>query len=176
MVRKILMIIIAIFTLAVLSLLIDKQPEMQFEIVIEQEVPINYYEDKIIVNKSRKKLYLYKEGVLYEYDIATGKNIGDKQKVGDNRTPIGEFKIVSIEKSDKWTYDFEDDGLGPIAGAYGPWFLRLDGKWSGIGIHGTHDETTIGKDDTHGCIRMRNNELEELKSKVSIDYLVEIIE
>lgn len=130
--------------------------------------------DKIIIYKTAKKLVLYNNNQKYTYDIATGKYPGDKQKVGDCRTPLGNFKIISIEKSDTWSYDFEDDELGPIVGAYGPWFLRFDGPWEGIAIHGTHDETTIGKNDTHGCIRLRNRELEGLKNKIYIGYPVEI--
>jgi len=132
--------------------------------------------DKILVYKTEKKLSLYHNNKKYTYDIATGKYPGDKQKVGDCRTPVGKFKIISIERSDTWSYDFEDDGLGPIVGAYGPWFLRFDGKWEGIAIHGTHDETTIGKNDTHGCIRMKNRDLVELKKMVYAGYPVEVFE
>lgn len=137
--------------------------------------------DKIIVYKNDKKLYLFINNKQLIYPIATGKNNGDKQRVGDNKTPLGKFTICSIENSNTWHYDF-GDGLGPIVGAYGPWFIRLQGlteinkNWQGIGIHGTHDETTIGKDDTHGCIRMRNQDVSELKSFVYTGMAVNILE
>lgn len=137
--------------------------------------------DKIIVYKTAKELHLFINGNHYRYPIATGKNTGDKQKVGDNRTPLGPFSIVSVENSSAWSYDF-GDGLGPIVGAYGPWFIRLQGLneknkyWQGIGIHGTHDESTIGKDDTHGCVRMKNRDVEELKNLVYQGISVDILE
>jgi lipoprotein-anchoring transpeptidase ErfK/SrfK len=51
-----------------------------------------------------------------------------------------------------------------IEKAYGPWFIRLKTGWKGIGIHGTHAPSSIGKNDTEGCIRLRNEELVELKN------------
>ena len=126
--------------------------------------PVNNGKYNIYVNKSKFKLSLYKGSELIkEYPIAVGKNKGDKQYVGDNRTPVGNFKIVSIENASNWKHDFRD-GKGKIAGAYGPWFLRLDAKgWKGIGIHGTHDPDSRGTNATEGCIRLSNEDIDELK-------------
>ena len=134
----------------------------------------NIADDIIVVHKQEKYLTLYRSGNSYRYPVATGKNIGNKQKIGDMRTPEGIFKIISIEPSETWAFDF-GDGLGPITGAYGPWFLRFDGQWEGIAIHGTHDESTIGLDDTHGCIRMRNADLLELKDRITVNYPVVVL-
>ena len=126
--------------------------------------PVNNAKYNIYINKSKYKLLLYKGSELVkEYSIAVGKNKGDKQYVGDNRTPVGDFKIVSIENASNWKHDFRD-GKGKIAGAYGPWFLRLDAKgWKGIGIHGTHDPDSRGTNATEGCIRLSNEDIDELK-------------
>lgn len=140
---------------------------------------------RIVIKKSAYRLYLYRGNQLEkEYPIAVGKNKGDKEAVGDMRTPEGNFYISQIQNSEKWTHDFKD-GKGEIAGAYGPWFLRLytgkdrtkSGKtWKGIGIHGTHDESSIGTAATEGCIRLRNADLIELKSRIRIGTEVKIIE
>ncbi len=142
-----------------------------------------YRDYSIVVRKNKFKLYLYKGNCLIKtYPIAIGKNPGDKREVGDCRTPEGDFYINSIEDSSSWVHDF-GDGKGPIKGAYGPWFLRLytgadrtkSGKaWEGIGIHGTHDPTSIGKMASEGCIRMRNEDIMELKEKVKIGTPVKI--
>ena len=50
-----------------------------------------------------------------------------------------------------------------IKGAYGPWFIRLATGWKGIGIHGTHDPDSRGSMATEGCIRMSNEEVQELR-------------
>ena len=126
--------------------------------------PINNGKYNIRISKSIYTLTLYKGTELVKsYPIAVGKNPGDKQRVGDNRTPTGNFKIISIENASKWTHDFRD-GKGKIRGAYGPWFLRLEAKgWKGIGIHGTHDPNSIGTMATEGCIRMYNEDIAEVK-------------
>ena len=141
-------------------------------------------ERRIVIKKSEFLLYLYEgESLRKTYCIAVGKNPGDKERVGDYRTPEGDFRISQIQNSSSWVHDF-GDGKGPIAGAYGPWFLRLDtgsdktksGKtWKGISIHGTHDPASIGTMATEGCVRLRNEEIEELKKLVNVGTLVTIL-
>lgn len=105
------------------------------------------------------------EQVVKTWPIAWGRVEGDKQKVGDMRTPEGAFTIQEFNNSKSWTHDF-GDGKGQIAGAYGPWFIRLKTPgWQGIGIHGTHDPDSIGTKASEGCIRMRNQDLVELKAQ-----------
>lgn len=119
---------------------------------------------RIFVNKSEYTLSLFRgEELVKIYSIAVGKNPGDKQRVGDNRTPVGDFRVVSIENASTWKHDFRD-GKGKIKGAYGPWFLRLDANgWKGIGIHGTHDPDSRGTNATEGCIRLSNEDISELR-------------
>lgn len=139
---------------------------------------------KLIVKKSDCILKAYQgDSLMKVFPVAVGRNQGDKQRRGDNRTPEGEFVISKIHDSRSWVHDF-GDGKGPIPGVYGPWFLRLDtgsdrtrsGKtWTGIGFHGTHDPTSIGTMATEGCVRLRNEDLEELKRLVSPGTPVTII-
>ena len=35
--------------------------------------------------------------------------------------------------------------------------------WKGIGIHGTHDPDSRGTNATEGCIRLSNEDIDELK-------------
>jgi lipoprotein-anchoring transpeptidase ErfK/SrfK len=124
------------------------------------------------VVKSSHTLYLYEgDKIIMTAIVAVGENPGDKQRAGDRRTPEGEFVVEQIQNSSYWKYDFGD---GPVEGAYGPWFIRLKTGWQGIGIHGTHDESFLGKDVTEGCIRMKNEDLEFLKSRISIGTRVVI--
>lgn len=98
---------------------------------------------------------------LSSYSVAIGENPGDKQKVGDRRTPEGVFKVERTHDSRAWVHDFGDD-KGPVEGAYGPFFIRLVTGWKGIGIHGTHDPSSLGTMVTEGCIRMSNDALLEI--------------
>ena len=55
----------------------------------------------------------------------------------------------------------------------------LGTRWMGLsakgyGIHGTNVPSSIGKSASHGCIRMRQSDLEELFEMVDIGVAVEL--
>jgi len=131
----------------------------------------------VLIDKSDFTLILLEAGKpLHTFRVAIGKNHGQKQAVGDLRTPTGDFTVDEIDDASYWTHDF-GDGKGVIAGAYGPWFISLETPgWSGIGIHGTHDPSSIGTCVSEGCVRMNNNELRILKKFVHVGTEVRIQE
>lgn len=118
----------------------------------------------ILISKQDMKLRLidYKGTELFSAPIATGRNPGDKRKRGDMRTPEGVFQVSDIQRASDWKHDF-GDGKGEISGAYGDYFIRLAVPGHrGIGIHGTHLPESIGTRDSEGCIRLKNEDLNEL--------------
>ncbi|MBA4319890.1 MAG: L,D-transpeptidase [Flavobacterium sp.] len=131
----------------------------------------------IIINKANMTLsqYSYKGELLHQFKVATGKNFGDKIKKGDCKTPEGVFAIEEVVDASTWTHDFKDDDLGTIAGAYGPYFIRLkvNGQ-KGIGIHGTHDNSSLGKRASEGCIRLNNKDLSALVMNINTNAVVVI--
>lgn len=132
------------------------------------QVPV-YAQKYIVISKCNLMLYVIddvKKDTLLSFPIGCGKEIGNKMRSNDNRTPEGRFKIVSIEKSTRWTHDF-NDGYGQRKNAYGDWFFRLKvPKFKGIGIHGTCFPETIGTRCSEGCIRVNNNDLKMLRHYV----------
>jgi len=135
------------------------------------------YANFIIINKADMTLsqYNYKGELQYKFNVATGKNFGNKIKQGDCKTPEGVFTINEIVDASEWSHDFKDDGLGEINGAYGPYFIRLNvPEQKGIGIHGTHDNTSIGKRVSEGCIRLNNNDLIQLVKNIKNNAVVVI--
>lgn len=110
-----------------------------------------------------------------QYRIACSKYYGNKERRGDNKTPEGHFKINQLLYAKGISHDFHD-GKGPIVGAYGPWFLRLDVPgFHDIGIHGTHLPNSIGSRCTEGCIRLRNEDIIDLKQRVTLGMDVIIL-
>jgi lipoprotein-anchoring transpeptidase ErfK/SrfK len=63
-------------------------------------------------------------------------------------------------------------GLEPDKNRYGD----VDTCWRYIYIHGTHDEHTIGFPVSHGCIRMKNNDVLDLFARVEVGVKVYIHE
>ena len=129
----------------------------------------------ILIKKSEFRLYLLEDGnVVDSWPVALGKNAGQKRVSGDMKTPDGTFPIDEMLDASYWTHDF-GDGKGEIAGAYGPWFIRLDtGGWKGIGIHGTHAPDSLGTMASEGCIRMNNDEIRDLKNYAYRNMIVRI--
>lgn len=131
----------------------------------------------IIIDKQNFTLtYFDGEGNRVKtYRIACAKNFGNKTRKGDHKTPEGTFPINQILNAKGLTHDF-GDGKGPVKDAYGPWFLRLDVPgYRDIGIHGTHLPESIGTRATEGCIRLRNEDIVDLKSRVKVGTFVTIL-
>jgi lipoprotein-anchoring transpeptidase ErfK/SrfK len=108
----------------------------------------------VLVDKSQNILIL-KDGndVLKVYSVSTGEN---------NSTPVGTFKITSKLVNPVW---FNKGLVIPPESpenVLGTRWLGFD--LQGYGIHGTVEPQTIGQQVTAGCVRMRNEEVEELYS------------
>jgi len=124
----------------------------------------------VVVRKSVFELSIVTEDGRVSFPVAIGSNPdgADKRSVGDCRTPEGSFEVESIEDSSEW----ERDGRP----AYGPRFIRLRcPPWEGIGIHGTDEPETIGTRASLGCVRMRNEDVLEVASRLEVGSVVDIV-
>lgn len=128
----------------------------------------------IVISKKDLNLRVYKAEngdttLVQQFDACLSKNLGNKQRKGDMRTPESPagkpFKITQIQDASTWRHDF-NDGRGNIK-AYGHWFLRLlTPGHSGIGIHGsTNNESSVPGRASEGCIRLRDADIITLKEK-----------
>ena len=130
--------------------------------------------DFIVISKKDLNLRVYSpQGgdtvLLAQFPVCLSKNKGNKQRVGDMKTPESPagkpFKITNIQDASTWKHDFKD-GRGNIL-AYGHWFLRLlTPGHSGIGIHGsTNNENSVPGRASEGCIRLLDKDIITLKEK-----------
>ena len=117
---------------------------------------------RIVVSIPDRKLVLLEgERILKVYDVAVGKP--------STPSPHGEFKIVAHVIGPVW----KNVAPGPD-NPVGTRWLGLSVK--GYGIHGTNAPGSIGKAASHGCIRMRNRDVEELFELVTTGVSVELAE
>ena len=140
-------------------------------------VPADKGGEFIVVDKEQLTLTLFAadSSVIKSYPVACAVNYGNKTRRGDHKTPEGRFKINQILNARGLSHDF-GDGKGLVKNAYGPWFLRLDVPgYIDIGIHGTHLPETVGSRCTEGCIRMRNEDITDLKGRVHLGTEVIIL-
>jgi len=139
-----------------------------------QAFAVNKQTTFILISKQELKLHIVDNmgDTVFSTPICIGQNYGNKQKVGDKRTPEGVFYVCNIHNAQKWLHDF-GDGNGPIVGAYGPYFIRLHVPgYNGIGIHGTHLPESIGTRASEGCIRLNNEDLKKMLPFVYIPMKV----
>lgn len=107
----------------------------------------------ITIDTLRNLLALYDQNRLSAtYPVATGKP--------STPTPLGDWVI--IEKT-----------LRP-GGPFGAAWMRLSVPNGGYGIHGTNDPASIGRSVTHGCVRMRDEDVTRLYNTVPIGTLVTV--
>ena len=177
-------------TLLTLSLLVATlttygNTRTERRVVIREDIPQNIVADDeeacgdvaeadyIIVSKESMSLRLYDRNnrLICRFPVSLGSHYGDKQELGDLKTPEGEFYIVQIQRASHWMYN---SGKENIKGYYGNWFIRLNTKYSGIGIHGTHEPERIGERSTEGSIRLDNYHLDSLRAMIDVGMAVRI--
>jgi lipoprotein-anchoring transpeptidase ErfK/SrfK len=122
------------------------------------------HQRQIVISIADRKLALMEDGqVLKTYPIA----------VGTRRTPSpdGDFVIVNHAKDP--VYRHGDKEVPP--GNDNP----LGSRWMGLslkgyGIHGTNVQSSVGKAASHGCFRMRKQDVEELYTLVQVGDTVTV--
>ncbi len=75
-------------------------------------------------------------------------------------TPLGNWKIIQ---------KIENPG-----GPFGVRWMRLNCPWGGYGIHGTDNEASIGSAVSHGCVRMRSDDVIRVYNLVQLGTRVKI--
>ncbi|MDD4801507.1 MAG: peptidoglycan-binding protein [Syntrophomonas sp.] len=91
---------------------------------------------------------------IRKYPVGVGKS--------STPSPLGEWKVV--QKSLNW-------GNG-----FGTRWMGLNVPWGIYGIHGTNKPGSIGYSVSHGCIRMRNKDVEALYPLIPAGTPVKIVE
>lgn len=118
---------------------------------------------KIVMNLPAFTLYVYEgEERIRSYPIAIGSP--------ETPTPLGETTIVNREiYPTYYPRHYQEKGLEPVPpGPDNPLGTRWLGLgWEHYGIHGTIDDSSVGRAVSNGCIRMHNEDVEELYALIS---------
>ncbi len=123
----------------------------------------------LVVRLKARRVFVYQgDKVLKSFPVAIGK--------AGWETPKGSFKVFSMEvdpifksfKTGEYIYPGPNNPLGPR------WIgIWTDGKTQ-LGFHGTNQPKLIGRAVSHGCIRMKNEDVMKLYEKVKIGTLVKV--
>ena len=119
---------------------------------------------RIVVSIPDRKLALIIDGeVVKVYDTAVGKP--------STPSPTGEFTVIHRIPNPTW-YGHKVPVPPGKNNPLGTRWLGLGFK--GYGIHGTNAPNSIGRAASKGCIRMRNQDVEELFEMVKVGDVVEL--
>jgi UDP-N-acetylmuramate--alanine ligase len=148
----------------------------------------------VYVNTAAQQLVLRRNGrTVASYPVSTSA-LGAGSREGSNQTPLGIHRIRDrigagapagrvfrgrADTGETWAGGPAADDL--ILSRV----LRLEGLEDGVNrgpgidsyeryiyIHGTNHEDTIGTPSSHGCVRMRNDDVIKLFEKVNEDTIV----
>jgi lipoprotein-anchoring transpeptidase ErfK/SrfK len=111
----------------------------------------------------RKLVVMESDRVLRTFDIAVG--------APHSPSPTGTFKIVNHIANPTWYYKGKVVGPGP-GNPVGTRWMGLSA--AGYGLHGTNVPSSIGKNASHGCIRLRNADVEQLFELLAVGDTVEL--
>lgn len=111
----------------------------------------------------RKLAVLEDDRVVKVYQTAVGAPVSP--------SPEGTFTIVNHIADPTWYTKGRVVPPGK-ANPLGTRWMGLSRK--GYGIHGTNVPSSIGRNASHGCIRMRNRDVEELFEIVAVGDVVEL--
>lgn len=134
-------------------------------VLLGSAMPVSEADGLIINLPSRTIGYYVDNQLVKEYPVAIGRP--------DTPTPLGEYSIVNKEVNPYW-YPPENPGQYVVSGPANPLGYRWMGFIGNYGIHGTNAPWSIGSVVSNGCVRMHEEDVEELFSLVNCGTPVRI--
>lgn len=136
--------------------------------VAEPNAPIEEPARLVLRLRSRRVHLIKGDREIVSYPVAVGKTGWE--------TPQGQFEVMQKIPDPVWKHPWNGNLVPP--GPSNP----LGRRWIGfardgnnlIGFHGTIDESLIGQAVSHGCVRMRNADVEALFEQVEIGMAVTV--
>ena len=123
-------------------------------------------EEKITINLASRILTFWRNGrKVIMYPIAVG--------APESQTPIGTFSVLEMEENPEWI-DPKDTKQKVPSGETNPLGYRWMRFYQTYGIHGTNKPWSIGEYVSNGCIRLKEENVEELYELAEIGTPVEI--
>ena len=124
----------------------------------------------LLMDSEKSRLYIFRNvdgapQLVTDFYISVGKNGVDKEREGDQRTPLGVYTVNTAVAKERLS-DFYGRGAFPI-NFPNEWDKRLGKKGSGIWLHGT-PSTTYSRPPraSDGCVVLTNEDFDALKKYV----------
>jgi lipoprotein-anchoring transpeptidase ErfK/SrfK len=121
---------------------------------------------RIVISIADRKLAVVEDGrVVKIYPTGVGAET--------TPSPTGVFKIANRVPNPTWYGPHRNIVPQGKANPLGTRWMGL--SYKGYGIHGTNNQGSVGHNVSHGCIRMRKADVEELFELVKVGDMVEMV-
>jgi len=154
-----------------LKVLLPVRPNGSTGWVRQSDVELSTHDYRIVIELNAHRLSVMKGSELFMNEpIGVGRS--------ETPTPGGLYYTKELLQPT------DNSGRPFVSGPYGPYAYALSGfsevlyNFAGgdgvIGIHGTNDPGGLGKDVSHGCIRLNNDAITKLAKTLPVGVPVEI--
>ena len=129
---------------------------------------------KIEINiPSRELRLLFNNSLIRNYPVGVGRS-------KEFTTPVGDYEVSKKVLNPIWEHPYKKSGESRIGNSennpLGNYWIGFHKKNSGeYGIHGTNDESSVGKFVSHGCVRMKNLDIQELFNLIPVGTPVSVV-
>jgi lipoprotein-anchoring transpeptidase ErfK/SrfK len=129
----------------------------------DQFLPSEEIPTRLVIKLKDRRVYVYQgDQMKTSYPIAIGK--------AGWETPTGTFEVRQMIQNPSWEHPWTGEVVPP--GPENPLGSRWISFWTDgrnqIGFHGTPNEDLVGQAVSHGCIRMRNQDVQALFEQVTV--------
>jgi L,D-transpeptidase ErfK/SrfK len=116
------------------------------------------------LNLTKRQVTIFEAGkAVKSYPVAVGK--------AGWGTPVGTHEVKNMYRNPPWKNPFKG-GVIPGGDPANPLGRRWIGFWTNgknwIGFHGTPNRGSVGRAASHGCVRMYNEDVEEMFEIVKV--------
>ncbi len=135
-----------------------------FDRYVPQDTSIN-----VLLRLEQRKVYVFAgQKLVASFPVAIGRP--------SFPTPTGEFEIFEMIPNPAWKNPWtgEVEAPGPDGSLGLRWIGFLEMSNGVIGFHGTPNVGSIGRAASHGCVRMRNEDVVKLYDLVQIGTPVRV--
>jgi hypothetical protein len=124
---------------------------------------------RLVLRLSERQVYVYQgTTAIATYPVAIGRP--------DTPTPTGEFQVFEMIEDPAWqnprTGEVEPPGADGSLGTRWIGFVEMPNGV--IGFHGTPNRSSIGRAASHGCVRMRNEDVVAMFEHVRVGTVVTV--
>jgi L,D-transpeptidase ErfK/SrfK len=122
---------------------------------------------KLVVDLGDRRVVVYRHGKeTARYPVAVGQ--------AGWETPSGIFKIHQMRRDPEWRHPISKVVIpaGPENPLGDRWIGFYQGEHMALGFHGTPNESLVGQAVSHGCLRMRNRDINAMFEQVGTGVVV----